>query len=320
MSSRSVIVNGAVNGVVYENVFTDVSGSVFSYGYDSQGWSTFTRQYGQSDNLFIEDNIMNFTYDAGTGGTDHGQGAPGYVFRYNTFDLSNTVGGFIFEIHGLQTMAITSGYNCPSGCGYSNCDVIPGSCDESVDSCEQWSTIKSEYYGNSVINTPYLNSIMAHRGSWLMMFDNQISSPGSTPPITYNQYSCDSCQSPSTPAYSQHVQNSYIFNNLYNGVNVPMTKGSDFCADASIGTPYTITENVDYWNYNPSFNGATGMGRGILANRPATCTTGVGYWATDQGEWNSDNPGSDGQFYKCISNNNWQLYYTPYTYPHPLRT
>ena len=64
---------------------------------------------------------------------------------------------------------------------------------------------------------------------------------------------------------------------------------------------------------------------GPIANRPATCTsngqgTGVGYWATDEGDWNSTNPGPDGQLYTCSAPNTWTLYYTPYAYPHPLIT
>lgn len=73
----------------------------------------------------------------------------------------------------------------------------------------------------------------------------------------------------------------------------------------------------------------SGIGVGALANRPNTCTpiadpiigttsTGPYYWATDDGEWNSTHAGNDGRMYKCALTNTWVIYYTPYTYPHPL--
>ena len=76
------------------------------------------------------------------------------------------------------------------------------------------------------------------------------------------------------------------------------------------------------------FDGTSGTGWGVLANRPTTCAPGVAYFATDQGSWNtsSSNPygvqqnGADGVLYKCTAPNTWTLYYTPYTYPHPLQT
>lgn len=66
------------------------------------------------------------------------------------------------------------------------------------------------------------------------------------------------------------------------------------------------------------FNGSTGTGHGTLANRPASCTPSVGYWATDQGSWNQSGSGGQGQLYICTATNTWTLSYTPYTYPHPL--
>jgi hypothetical protein len=67
-----------------------------------------------------------------------------------------------------------------------------------------------------------------------------------------------------------------------------------------------------------SFNGTKGVGQGLLSARPATCTAGtdpltsgnapgVGYWATDTNT-----------LYVCNPTNTWTVYYTPYTYPHPL--
>lgn len=81
-----------------------------------------------------------------------------------------------------------------------------------------------------------------------------------------------------------------------------------------------IAENRDYYQYQSSFNGTVGVGEGTLANRPSTCTTGVGYWATDQGSWNKSNNGAgQGALFTCTSTNTWTLNYQPYTYPHPLQ-
>src|SRR5262249_35048727 len=64
----------------------------------------------------------------------------------------------------------------------------------------------------------------------------------------------------------------------------------------------------------------TGTAVGLWANRPATCTPGVGYWATDQGgNWDTTNGTvNDGALYVCGAANTFQPYYTPYRYPHPL--
>jgi hypothetical protein len=98
-----------------------------------------------------------------------------------------------------------------------------------------------------------------------------------------------------------------------------------------------LVTNRDYYETasavqsNPTtpFNGTTGCGWGTLANRPSSgLTVGVGYFATDVGSWNSSvsNPygvnmaGASGLLYVATSATTWALAYTPYTYPHPLRT
>ncbi len=66
------------------------------------------------------------------------------------------------------------------------------------------------------------------------------------------------------------------------------------------------------------FNGTTGTGWGTRANRPATCTAGVAYFATDQGSWNTSGSGGQGVLDLCETINNWtDAWYTPYDFPYP---
>jgi hypothetical protein len=80
-----------------------------------------------------------------------------------------------------------------------------------------------------------------------------------------------------------------------------------------------VIANRDYYNESVNqaaqtsptapFSGSSGMGHGTNANKPTSCTRGVGYWATDQDE-----------LYLCTAANTWTASYKPYTYPHPLTT
>lgn len=81
-----------------------------------------------------------------------------------------------------------------------------------------------------------------------------------------------------------------------------------------------IVANRDYYNEVSSFDGTSGVGSGLLSARPATCTAGVGYWATDQGSnWDITNgTANDGMLYKCTATNTWTANYIPYAYPHSL--
>lgn len=129
--------------------------------------------------------------------------------------------------------------------------------------------------------------------------------------------------SPASPAApsNQALTPVYVWSNTMSG----STMDGDIASSS-----LRVIRNRDYFveNHNQSvqtsaaspFDGtkAIGLGHGTLANRPTSCTPGVAYWATDQGSWNQSGSGSQGQLYTCSAPNTWTLYYTPYTYPHPL--
>ena len=105
--------------------------------------------------------------------------------------------------------------------------------------------------------------------------------------------------------------------NLYQG-NIGTDTGRtianrDWYTDNSNGSPHAQTSPTS------PFNGTSGVGFGTLANRPTTCTPNVGYFATDQGTWNTSGNGfGQGELFVCNATNTWTVHYIPYTYPHPL--
>lgn len=290
--------DGEISGVIYHNTFDrcNIILRIFSNN-DTREWANtafnqFT--YGSPDNLYFEDNTIQYSSSSSAnnpGWIEVGQGGR-LVGRFNTWNLANaTTPQEIWDIHGFQNW---------------NGQVDSG----------QTSTMLVEYYDNTLSNMGTYRWI-DHRGSWGMFFDNVLTGSGGNSIDLYGMSTPGSCPSDINPTpsnYNPVINNTYFFNNTKNGTNVTASV-------VSTGSPThcSVAENANWWNQQTAFNGTAGVGRGLLSARPATCKTGVGYWATDQGEWNSLHAGADGQFYKCTATNTWTQYYQPYTYPHPLR-
>ena len=71
--------------------------------------------------------------------------------------------------------------------------------------------------------------------------------------------------------------------------------------------PY-IQPNRDYFNEVDNFDGSVGVGVGLKSDILSGVNFGVAYWATEE------------QTLYKYTENGWEVFYTPYIYPHPLRT
>jgi hypothetical protein len=124
--------------------------------------------------------------------------------------------------------------------------------------------------------------------------------------IGYGQSDLLQGTAPTTAAWPNQVLTpSLYWNNTYNGA------------------PTVPVENPPQTVLDREFHTDTTISRGTIAARPATCTTGTLYWATDQGSWNT--VGASGKLYRCTAPNTWTAWYgsnnatgEPLTYPHPV--
>jgi hypothetical protein len=274
------------------------------------------RPHGGPNFVFVEDN----TFDANgvNGNMVDANRAGRYVFRFNTHSGPKNI-----EMHSMQ-------------------------------GCNTRATHAWEVYGNTLDNpdTPWFVAFLV-RGGTGMIFDNTVTGNYTEMVGMDNVRSfvdvggtCGACDGnssvdgntpgefgwacrdqigrgqddPGTYPTPQASDPAYYWQNTFNGSPRDPTvrqcgdgiKPGQSCAD--------IVQNRDYYDEDTPFDGTTGVGVGTIANRPATCTTGVGYWATEEGEWNSRQAGPDGQLYRCTATDTWTLYYTPFTYPHPMQS
>jgi hypothetical protein len=288
-NNGTIYTNGQFRGVIYSNIFDRIEVPTKIMGNDTfdPEWRVLgpSMAFGSGDNLFFEDNTIQWS-SALSGGdpgwTEEGQSGR-LVMRYNTFNYANVqwdTGGDTWDIHGSQ-------YN-PNG---------------------ETSSLVSEYYGNTLTNNPKWRWAI-FRGGWGLFFDNVDTGTGSV----YMQVANYSGSCDSTTGYPTTIRNTYFWNNTGNGTEEAAAVNQDACG--------TLIENSAYWNYNASCTASSctaGIGRGTAAPT-GTCTTGVGYWVSSTPTaTTSSSVIQSAKFYKCVSTNNWQLYYQPYTYPHPLR-
>jgi len=115
---------------------------------------------------------------------------------------------------------------------------------------------------------------------------------------------------------NQTVYPAYSFANVHPGtivgahsVESPVLGDYHFFLDTATHEPPTV------------FDGTTGVGVGTLAQMNAITPTllNVGWFADDQGGDMNGDGDPDGEFY-IWNGSSWELYWEPYTYPHPMRS
>lgn len=315
----STKVNGANNwsGLV-DHVTITVPGtgvvqglSIFGSGPESDATYTRSVSLGSNGLHYIEDSTFNFPDDANDGVVDAYGGAR-YVFR------NNIVHGTLIGHHGADS----GGYRGPSQIElYRNTfDCIGHSCSRMI----FWRSGTGVIFDHTF--TGSFNQIIG--ASVYRHADNP------NAPFSAKYGTCDGSSTwdgnagvPARPGWPCLDQTGYMFTSsaggTYTAVPTYVWKNTEDGIEIGMagdgwGASYFAADR-EFYNYTSSFDGTTGVGQGTLANRPSTCTTGVAYWATDQGTWNKIPGGQQGVLYKCTATDTWTLYYTPYEYPHPLQ-
>jgi len=175
---------------------------------------------------------------------------------------------------------------------------------------------------------------------------------------TFTPTSCEGLSYPTTAGgvnCLQRARDSYFWRNFTGATGTTLVTSLVVLFDyfdrstdpPTVNDPLTLFENQSWWRDNAepftgtvdpvgscgTFEGPactkSGIGCGTLAEMQAiaTCTEGVAFWVTDQGNCDdiSEYVGHthaqtiDGTLYRCNASNAWEPVYVPYTYPHPLR-
>jgi hypothetical protein len=325
---------GRVNNSI--RLFNQSAINADALGVGDQAWAR-PCPLGSSQFIFAEDNSFNggCSNDCASGGS--------FVWRYNTFNMTTPApsvqthptgagsrlrGGRAYEIYGNTFTALANNY---------------------IETCIWLSAGTGVIWGNTIPSsgagggTGYKNFIAGHE----MRYDNSTYTQ-SAPPSGWGYAGTHQTGVASNWDQNTDATGYAAIDQIGRGHGDLLTGDFPSAINSTTGTvawPHQVLAPVYEWAnaYSPvpsnpstlwgqpqpglvlanrdyylgttdagapiSFNGTVGVGAGLLSARPATCTTGVAYWATDEQK-----------LYRATATNTWTLFYVPYVYPHPLQS
>lgn len=246
-------------------------------------------------NTFSGNYISVSVMGAGNAGWNysHAFGSANYAyFEDNTF--GNGAGAFLFETG--QGGRIAFRHNTVSGYACSGCEVFDMHGNDSLRG-----TVSAEVYDNTIgVGASGTYRWVHQRGGQAIIANNAVSRSIGFNFTEYRSWGGNGVCEP-YPALDQ-INNSYYFHNTVAGSNQnpSYTNGGDPGICGGGGEASYIVLNREYWLPTS----------GLASARPTTCTANGNtyYGATDTDVID-----------KCTATNTWTPFFTPYTYPHPLR-
>lgn len=277
---HAIHLNGSEFGVFYNNKF---NGNYISVWVGDCG----TGNYGASDCEMY----------------NHKFGSANYpYFEDNTF--GNGAGEFVTETG--QGGRLVFRHNTISGYACSGCEVF----DIHGDQDSGGGTVSEEIYHNTIgVGSSGTYRWLHHRGGGAIIANNTVSRSIAMNFAEYRAVGQNGICSPYIATGQIHdvnhgIDGAFYFNNVAGGSqqtpSYTFGNGGSCGSDPPWGDNQYIQRNREYWL--PAF--------GTEANLPSTCTAdGNTYYGTTDTD----------KIFKCSSTNTWTVFYTPYTYPHPLR-
>lgn len=328
-------ISGLIDNDYFHCTTTGQCQSVTCIGADPQVSSHMGRAFDIESNktTFFEDNLLQ--YDADQDGDLEGYGGCWYEFRFNEVhtDSQGHHGADSGGYRGTQVFLIYKNSFDLDGCdgvpmGTDPCLVRRPFSFRSGTGILAMNTFKQGDYNNfdrvldlyrASSGTGYdqppwytCRSVDDVGGGWPYAHDGRDDTSGGDAYPCLDQIG---------HMFTDVLDGTNLLKPLYQWQNESTTAAQmDFTGNALGGNISSdIVEDREFYLWKKSFDCSTGVGIGTASTMSGLsgCTTGVGFWVTDEYEWDADSAGVDGRLYYW-DGATWSVWWQPYPHPHPL--